>query len=72
MLDILEDAINVRDSPCFQEWQTIRIYSLLFSDTIAQLYYNSQHSLISAVAKRLSSYQKIQAEETSATPGPEY
>lgn len=29
MLDILEDAINVRDSRCFQEWHTSKIYSLL-------------------------------------------
>lgn len=33
MPDILEDAINVRNSPCFQEWQkcqlSTRIYALL-------------------------------------------
>lgn len=29
MLVILEDAINVRASPCSQEWQTIKVYSLL-------------------------------------------
>lgn len=58
ILDILEDTISVRDSPCFQEWQTTKIFSLLPGHMIAQLYYSSQPSLISAVAKRLSSYQK--------------
>lgn len=52
ILDILEDRINLRDSPCFQEWQTAKIFSLLLpGHMIAQLYYSSQTSLISAVAK---------------------
>lgn len=25
-LDILEDTINIRDSPCFQKWQTTKIF----------------------------------------------